>query len=400
MTVWIVNPFDNLPLEGNRPQRYWLLARAFARAGHDVTLWTSDFSHARKAKRACVCGAARPLGRRGAVVPCGETPGFRVVLVETPPYRRNIGLARVWSHRAFARRWRALAAGGPPPDVLVTSLPPLALGAAAARVRGARTLWVVDVMDAWPETFARVAPRLLLAPLRRTAGRIYRGADALVGVAERYVALARAYGATCPMRVVHHGIDAAAPAAAPARTDGAFRLVYAGNMGASYDLATLVAAARALPGVTLDLAGGGPREAALRAQAAGCARIRFHGYLGADALRALLAACDTGVVPMFDASCVGVPYKLADYAAAGLPVLNSLSGETARLLAAYGAGATYAAGDAAALAAAAAAWRDARATPAWARLRDGARRLAAAFDARALYGGYVAWVERLRAERV
>ena len=33
MRVWIVNPFDNLPLEGTRPQRYWLMARAFARAG-------------------------------------------------------------------------------------------------------------------------------------------------------------------------------------------------------------------------------------------------------------------------------------------------------------------------------------------------------------------------------
>ena len=32
MTVWIVNPFDNLPPEGYRPQRYWLMSRAFAEA--------------------------------------------------------------------------------------------------------------------------------------------------------------------------------------------------------------------------------------------------------------------------------------------------------------------------------------------------------------------------------
>ena len=51
MTVWIVNPFDNLPLEGYRPQRYWLMAQAFAAAGHDVVYWTSDFSHANKAPR-------------------------------------------------------------------------------------------------------------------------------------------------------------------------------------------------------------------------------------------------------------------------------------------------------------------------------------------------------------
>ena len=51
MTVWIQNPFDNLPQEGFRKQRYWLMAEAFVRAGHDVVYWTSDFSHATKAPR-------------------------------------------------------------------------------------------------------------------------------------------------------------------------------------------------------------------------------------------------------------------------------------------------------------------------------------------------------------
>lgn len=402
MTVWIVNPFDNLPLEGNRPQRYWLLARAFARAGHDVTLWTSDFSHARKAKRVLrgADGGERKRGRWGTLRSSGETPDFRVVLVETPAYRANIGLRRIWSHRVFARRWRVLAGGEPPPDVLVTSLPPLALGQAARAVHAARTLWIVDVMDAWPETFERLVPRALLAPLRGVAKRLYCGADAVTAVAERYVELARTYGATCPMQVFHHGIERVDALPPPVRTDHAFRLAYAGNMGASYDLATVIEAVKKLDGVELDLAGSGPDEAALRARAAGCARIRFHGYLGDRALREMLAACDAAVIPMFDASCVGVPYKIADYAAAGLPILNTLRGETARLLLDDGAGTTYPAGDEAALRAAVAAWRARVRTPAWERLRDGARRLAAAFDASAVYGSYVAWVEGLRVKRV
>ena len=48
MTVWIVNPFDNLPLEGFRPQRYWLMAEAFVEAGHNVVFWSSDFNHSTK----------------------------------------------------------------------------------------------------------------------------------------------------------------------------------------------------------------------------------------------------------------------------------------------------------------------------------------------------------------
>ena len=89
MKVWIENPFDNLPAEGFRPQRYWLMAEAFAKAGHDVTLWTSDFSHAKKAPRTIL----------------SSPDAFRLRLVRTLPYRSNVSLARIRSHRAYARRW-------------------------------------------------------------------------------------------------------------------------------------------------------------------------------------------------------------------------------------------------------------------------------------------------------
>ena len=90
MEVWIANPFDNLPPEGCRPQRYWLMARAFARAGHSVTLWTSDFSHARKAPRKLAPGAA------------WGGDGFRLVMVPTPQYPRNICTEECSNHRTIA----------------------------------------------------------------------------------------------------------------------------------------------------------------------------------------------------------------------------------------------------------------------------------------------------------
>ena len=86
MTVWIVNPFDNLPAEGYRPQRYWLMAEAFAAAGHDVTLWTQDWSHARKTRR-----KERPSGK-----------AFALRFVHVPGYRRNICFRRM----PGTGRWR------------------------------------------------------------------------------------------------------------------------------------------------------------------------------------------------------------------------------------------------------------------------------------------------------
>ena len=383
MRVWIVNPFDNLPLEGNRPQRYWLLARAFARAGHDVTLWTSDFSHARKAKR-----VLKVEGNRL------KADGFDLVLIETPEYRKNISLARIRSHRVFARRWREAADRESVPEVLIASLPPLALGKEALEFCKRRHVkFVVDVQDAWPETFERVVPRWLLAPLRRTAKKIYCGADAVVGVAQRYVDLARSYGGGTPMKVFRLGIEQkkVERGGERDRTGTSLRLVYLGNMGASYDLETVVEGVKGLEGVTLDLAGSGPKESALRKSSEGCARIRFHGYLDEHALRKLLGESDAALIPMFDSSCVGVPGKLADYASAGLPVLNTLHGETEQLLADYGAGVTYAAGDIAAFRTAVTGLRDADREA----MGLGAKCLSREFDAADVYGGYVQWVECL-----
>ena len=164
------------------------------------------------------------------------------------------------------------------------------------------------------------------------------------------------------------------------------RIAYIGNMSLSYDLATAIEAVKGDEGLSLDLAGAGPDEAALRRRAADCPRIRFHGYLDEKAMRKMLAVADVGLVPMFDDSCVGVPYKLADYAAAGLPVASSLRGETEELLARQEAGVTYPARDPAALR---------EVVRAAVGKRSGVSSLAELFDAGKLYEGYVAFATAL-----
>ncbi len=378
MRVWIVNPFDNLPDEGYRPQRYWMMSEAFARAGHEVTLWTQDWSHAKKARR---------------TVRHDSGNGFRARGIHVPGYGRNICLHRIWSHWRFARNWLAAALLEEAPDLIVVSSPPLFIGRAVREFcarHGAR--YIVDIMDAWPETFERVLPRWTLGWARSIARRNYCGAVGVTAVAQRYVDLARSYGAKCPMRLFYHGIalshecrraGAADVSDAEARP---IRIAYIGNMSLSYDLATAVDAVRSDCGLSLDLAGSGPDEESLRGRAAGCGRIRFHGYLDDAELRAMLSSSDVGLVPMFDDSCVGVPYKLADYVAAGLPVASSLHGETEGLLLGHGAGVTYPAGDPEALR---------RAVRLALGKGNGALELSRLFDASALYKGYVEFAAAL-----
>lgn len=355
MNVWINNPFDNLPGEGRRPQRYNLLCRALAKAGHTVTWWSSDFSHATKRLR--------------RLPPVYDAPeGFRVRLVPTLPYFDNVGFRRARSHRLYAADWEEMALDGvehgafPKPDLVLTSWPPMETADVARRFRdrwGCKV--VLDVMDAWPENFARLIPgpdwlrdilwRLFCARAIRRARRAYRGADAVSAVGVTYLGLAMRYGCRAPRHLCYHGIMRMNNGATRYSLDETepLRLIYVGNMGRSYDLSTVVRAVRDLyargENIRLDLAGTGPREPLLRREAAACPAIRFHGYLSNEDMQQLLADSDLAVVPMFPDSRVAVPYKLADYTAAGLPMICCLTGETQALIERYGAGTQYRAGD-------------------------------------------------------
>lgn len=342
MNVWIVNPFDNLPMEGHRAQRYWMMARAFVRAGHSVTYWTSDFSHATKKKR----------WRLEVEVEKGIT----VIQIPTLPYSTNVCWARAKSHRRLARDFEELAlipnSQHPIPNLIIASTPPLGLCAAAMRVArkfGAR--FVCDIQDAWPETFLRLLPSglkwmggILLASMYRTARKIYREADRVTGVCARYAELT----GRKDFHLAYLGIEGNdQPCRNVERVEG-IRLVYVGNLGVGYDLSTVLRAMKRRDDLTLDIAGSGPMEAPLKREAAELGlgdRVRFHGYLGEAALKELMARCDVGVIPMRDDSWVGLPNKLTDYLAAGLPVVSSLHGECEELLMRTGYGATYGWGD-------------------------------------------------------
>ena len=373
MRVWVVNPFDNLPCEGYRPLRYWTMCETFARLGDDVTYWTCDFSHIAKRKR--------------IFLPGFPAPPFRLAVVESPEYSRNVSLKRALAHVAWARNWRRAAeAEKNAPDIVVASSPPLSAARQAgvfARRCGAK--FVLDVQDVWPETFERVVPGFLLFPLRQLAKSNYRSADAVTAVSDRFLEVVRSYGFKGPAKRFYHGIDMSAPfVRAAASGGGRLKIAYAGSLGVTYDLVTAIEAVAMDPGLELAIAGEGERRAELERLASSMradGRVSFRGYLGDAELGRFLASADAGLVPMSPESCVGIPYKLADYARAGLAVASSLGGECDALLARYGAGVHYRPGDPASLAMSLSALR--ANLPA---MRRGAREMAEKeFDARAIY---------------
>lgn len=418
LSVWVVNPFDDVPGEGLPPLRFWTLCRVLAGRGHDVTWWTADWSHRRK-------GARLPPPRS---VEAEE--GFDVRLVPVRPYATNVSLGRLRSHRDYGRNLERLAAEAVAsgalerPDVILASVPPLEGAEAAARLAARLdALLVVDIMDLWPETFRRLLPgpewfRRLLAPvvlggMERRRRHLLSGADGVSSATRAYAAAALAdvpgerathvchLGAYLeeyppPPRVPPLDDPAAPPAAA-----GPLSCVYAGSLEAGQDLDTLLAAARKLSAAgtvaEIHVAGTGRLEARLRADASsitGPCRVVVHGLLPRGAYAELLARCDVGIVAVKPESLVAVPYKACDYAAAGLAIVNCLPGELEAMIDEHRAGVGYVAGDPASLAGAIGGLAADRRRVLL--LRQGARRLAeACFDREATYPRFARWLESL-----
>ena len=356
MKVWLVNPYGPIPGEEWREYRFAMIARALHQRGHDVTWWTAAFDHFTKRMRAT----------DWQTIPIA--PGFQVVLVPTPGYRRNVGAGRLRFEVVFALRLLLRLRGQPKPDLVIAADPPQIAGGFVATVVGRRsgTPVILDCLDLWPELFAGILPKpvrralapVVFAPLRMLRRFTYSRAAGAVASSETYRDhLLREVSRLRPQNteVVYIGVRTADLEFTGNKEPGLFTAVYSGTLGQNYDLDTLLDAARLLssdPRFRLLIAGDGPRRDHVsgRISREQLTNVTYAGRLPAAELPKLYASAAVGLIPYAGWSTVSMPVKVFDYLAAGLPVVTSLAGELRRLIEECDIGATYRAGDAASLA--------------------------------------------------
>ena len=414
--VWLVQIGESLPgLTGDeRRLRTALLADALVNLGHRVTWWASTFDH--YAKRFVAQDEGRVAVREG----------LDLELLAGTAYGRNISPWRVLNHLQIARRFRVRSeAHAPRPDVIVASYPTVELAAEAVRyARQCGVSVVVDVRDLWPDAIVDLAPpaarplvRAALRPMFAAARRALGGASALTAPSEGYLtwALARAERPrSAADRVFPLGYpELAVPsedAAGAGRRLAALGVdprrkiaLFVGMFGRTYDLTTVIEAARRLRAQGRDdvqfvLSGAGDRDARWRAEAAGLDNVVFTGWVARADIAYLLSVAWVGLAAYARGAPQSLPNKPFEYMSAGLPVLSCLGAEAVALLDRHGCGLSYRAGDAADLEAALSVL-----------LRDPARHQAmreasraafkASYSADAVYAGMANYVEAMAAGR-
>lgn len=201
---------------------------------------------------------------------------------------------------------------------------------------------IVDVEDLWPEAMRMVLDvpiisDLLFFPFSHYAKQAYRNADAVVGSSDTYRDEPLKYGVRPKKsKTVYVGTDlrdfdrGAAEAAdrVPEKPEDEFWVTYAGTLGTSYDIPTLIDAAALLQKrgdpVTVQLLGDGPLAEAFRAQAKNSgADVRFAGFLPHGEMAAYLCRSDLTVNSLVSKAAQSIVSKIGDYLAAGVPMINT-----------------------------------------------------------------------------
>ncbi len=355
MRIWVIKIGESAHTDGPdvRLFRTGTLANFLSAQGHDVVWWTSTFDHQRKRQR---------FPEDTAV---NVAPQLTLRLLHSPGYRRNVSLARMRDHRILADKYARYIRAEPTPDLIVCSFPTIELAAASIRYGLEQGVPVVlDVRDLWPDTFLDVCPRplrwlgrLCLRPQYAQTRFAFSHATGLLAMSEGVLQWAlghagRSRGASDAVFPLGYNRAVVAPEAAEAAgvalrergvDPGKFICWFIGMFGKMYDVATVIRAARQLEGrgnLQFVISGDGERRAEWEALAAGLKNVVFTGWVNANEIAYLMSVAKVGLAAI-DAVPGTLPNKLFEYFSAGLPVLSSLEGEAAELIAKENAGIVY-----------------------------------------------------------
>lgn len=363
MRVWVIKMGEPLPTDGAsyRPHRIGMLAEALVSRGHSVTWWASTLEHASKRQR-------YDKDTNLAVNDC-----FEIRLLHSLAYTKNVSARRLLNHALQARKFRRILRTETPPDIIFCCFPTIEMSRVAVEYGRKHGIPVVlDVRDLWPDNFLSVLPgriqplaQLALTPYYRQTRQAFQEATAVVGISDGYLRFGLNYAgrpqgpndAVIPLGYQRPVVDGSRLTQAAdrlqslgVRTDKRI-FWFVGMFGKTYDLETVIAAARELSRQGADdiqfvLSGTGESETALREAAKGLENVVFTGRINAVELAAMARLAHVGLMAYTQGAPQGLPNKLFEYMCAGLPILSCLEGETNALLAEHTCGLSYTPGDA------------------------------------------------------
>jgi glycosyltransferase involved in cell wall biosynthesis len=284
--------------------------------------------------------------------------GARVVRTYVWPYRGASTWKRLLNYGSFALSALNGARRLDPFDVLYVYHPPLTISWPAYRIaKRHRVPFIYDVQDIWPEAGLAanaVKPGVLYRIMSAWARWAYAKASHITVIAPDFAQILIRQGVP-PGKIsvmpnwaddqIYYPRSSDGRRDALGLSDRAFVVMYAGNMGSTHGVDTLLEAANLLKehqDLTFLFAGTGPEYEKLLSikQRLGLDNVRFLGYVQPAAMPDLLAAADLMLVHLrrSTSGAVSLPSRMLAYMASARPMLVASEGAPRHLVEETGCG--------------------------------------------------------------
>lgn len=335
MNIWLVSIFENTPIDDNLNTRYNSIAREANLNNHQVTYWASTFRHNIKKQRF------------DSYKEIKISEHLQLKFVKAKSYKKNISVARLYSHYKLAKEMVGLFDNQPKPDVIVVAFPPISLALEVINwAKKNNVPVVIDIIDPWPNAFLeqikgikKLAVHIGILPLKFKAKIVFRQASGIMSISKQYLDFAKSYRkSTVPSQVFYPAVQFEVikdqlreSGKNIVKNPDQFIIVYAGSLGYSYDIPTILKAAEILEknkcNIQFIIAGEGPQKMLVQSYEKEHSNLQYLGRLSKEKLMEVYYMADIGLTQHVKGATQSVTYKLFDLLACGLPILNSLESE-------------------------------------------------------------------------
>jgi len=311
--------------------RMFYLAELFCQYGYEVDLITSKFQHWLKKFRT-----------EAEMQAIAEKAKCKITFIDEVGYTKNVQIKRILSRRGLTKRIKAHLQANQY-DLIYSQIPDNHLASVAAQhAKKVGVPFVVDIEDLWPEAMRMVLDvpvisDVLFSYFSITAKKTYKLADAAVGSSDTYRDEPLKYKVKIPKSItVYVGnelgafdAEAAENLANVMKPENEFWVTYAGTLGTSYDIATLIRAAdilkkRGAENLRVVLLGDGPLRPEFEALANELTgNVTFVGYVPHSLMAAYLVKSDVTINSLVRKAAQSIVSKIGDYLASGHPMINT-----------------------------------------------------------------------------
>lgn len=344
MKIWIISLFDPVLIDGSRPMRFLPLATYASNNNIDVIYFSNTFRHSTKKFRKIDSQIFY------------DNKNLRTIFINSISYKKNISFLRLFSHYVYAVNFfKFIKKLNEKPDIIISALPPLYLNYKLSKFSRKNNIsFFVDIIDPWPDVFKNILPlklsfimNFILFPFDRMLKITLNNSDGIISLSEKYIKWSNSKIKKTDKKniVIYPSIDFENyrikinyyKELNRTESKNLVKLVYAGNLGKSYDIPCILNAAILLEKkyqskYIFYLAGSGYYKDMILKYQNEYSNINYLGRLEYEDLMKLYSECDFALAQYSKRSTQSITYKFFDYLGAGLPILNSLPGEMAELI--------------------------------------------------------------------